>query len=74
MVGVSPFRGRLTTDQVKKFAAVAGSRATPRVEATSRNTHCKIIDFEMWRKLNSSSLQIITDNSTQHARDFPICR
>ena len=29
MVGVSPFKGRQTTDQVKKFAAVAGIRATP---------------------------------------------
>ncbi len=70
MVGVSPFKGRLTTDQVKKFAAVAGSRATPRVDATREIAHCKVIDFEMRRELNSGSLQIITDNSTQHVRDF----
>jgi hypothetical protein len=34
MVGVSPFSGRLTTDDVKKFSAEVGSSATPRVEAT----------------------------------------
>jgi hypothetical protein len=34
MVGVSPFKGRLTTDQVKKCSAEAGNRAMPRVDAT----------------------------------------
>ena len=37
MVGVSPFKGRLTTDQVKKFYAEAGNKATPRVALEGEN-------------------------------------
>jgi hypothetical protein len=35
MVGTSPLSGRLITDHGKKFSAGTGSRATPRVDATS---------------------------------------
>jgi len=42
MVGVSPFKGRLTTDQVKKFSAEAGNRATPCVDATKEIAIAKL--------------------------------
>src|SRR6266852_5295294 len=32
-VGVSPFRGRLVTDEGRKFCAYAGNSPTPRVDA-----------------------------------------